>query len=344
MDEVAAIEATMAEARRARSSGDVDRAEELLADAHEASTSLDRDHSIRSVVGWRHLKALFDLGRLDALEAPLARILELDEPFGEGSGLRAAEPIARGIWDRLGYGRPTVRRLWRRYVAHFEAAGDPWMAACGRAQLLWDEACSGELHQVLEAVDGIACTTPDAFSGGLSRHPRAVDAASSLFYAQIEQARIASWAAVWGREEALARVALELYADALAEAEEPEDYWFVETSARSEHRFGWRGDALDRWAAAAEALDHPRAELHRALVGAELQRAGTHEALVERVGDADDAGPEWGVDVRRVLLAADGTDPRAPRWRQEADDRIQRFGLGVFGRTAAGPATRGTVR
>ncbi len=344
MDEVAAIEATMAEARRARSSGDVRRAEELLAHAHHVSTTLDPDHSIRSVVGWRHLKALFDLGRLEDLEAQLERILELEEPFGQGSGLRAAEPIARGIWDRLGYGRPTVRRLWERYVAHFEAAGDPWMAACGRSQLLWDEACSGELHQVLAAVDTIACTTPEAFAGGASRHPRAADAASSLFYAQIEQARIASWASVWGRDEALARVALELYADALAEAEEPEDYWFVEASARSEARFGWTPDALERWAAAAASLDHPRAELHRALAGAELLPGSPLDELAGRVGDADEAGPEWGVDVRHVLLAAGCSDPRAGRWREEADDRIRRFRLGVFEPSAASAATDRTVR
>ncbi len=332
-----AIERWMADARRARAGGDLDAAERLLADAHRASTSLEPDHSMRAIVGWRHLKVLFDLGRVEKAEKVLVDVLELDEPFGEGSGgIRAAEPIARGIWDRLGYGRPSVRTLWARYIDQWEQAGDPWMAACGRAQLLWEWACAGELARVREAVETIACATPSRFARGPSRHPRAPDAAGSLFYAQMDHARTAAWASVWSADEQLARLALELYADALAEAELPEDYWFVESSARAELRFGWPVDALARWEGEARRLDHRRGALHLGLAQAELG-ADPVASLAPLLPEADDAGPEWGVDARRVLVRSATGDPRSERWAAEADATIEQYGLGVF-RSEASPA------
>ncbi len=334
--ELAAIEASMAEARRARARGDVEGAERWLHDARRASTSLPEDHSIRGIVGWRHVKALYDLERVRDAEDVLLELLELPEPFAaEAGGLRAAEPVARGIWDHLGYGRRSVRRLWERYVAAWSEAGDPWMAASGTTQLLWEWACSGELQQVRDAVEAIACTTPDRFAHGPSKHPRAADAAGSLWFAQMDQARIASWAALWARDAELARDALELYADALAEAELADDYWFVEASARAEIAFGWPGSFVSRWEAEARALVHERAPLHHALAVASLRPAEGVELLAERVPDADRAGPEWGVDVRMLLVALAGDDPRAARWAEEADAHVERFGLDVF-RAAGG--------
>jgi len=332
-----AIEKGMADARRARAGGDLHAVERLLADAHRASTSLEPEHSMRAIVGWRHLKALFDLGRVEQAEKVLLDVLELPEPFGEGSGgIRAAEPIARGIWDRLGYGRPSVRTLWTRYVDQWEQGGDPWMAACGRAQLLWEWACAGEMVRVHEAVEAIACATPSRFAGGPSRHPLAPDAAGSLFYAQMDHARTAAWASVWSADEKLARLALELYADALAEAELPEDYWFVESTARAELRFGWPLDAVERWEVEARRLDHGRAALHLGLAQAELG-ADPAASLAHLLPEADEAGPEWGVDARRVLVRSANDDLRSERWEAEANATIEQYGLGVF-RPEASPA------
>ena len=140
------------------------------------------------------------------------------------------------------------------------------------------------------------------------------------------------WAALWGEDAALARLALELYADALAEAELSEDYWFTEAQARSELRFGWSPEAMTRWPAAAASLDHPRAAFHRALCEAELDPSRGRAVWVPSVPLADAAGPEWGVDLRCWLLQHGAADDQGQeeQWKEEAVQMCQRFGLGVF--------------
>jgi hypothetical protein len=101
---------------------------------------------------------------------------------------------------------------------------------------------------------------------------------------------------------------------------------------------------VDRWEGAAAALKHPRGDLHRLLATAELRPKEVLGAAEDLVSAGDQAGPEWGVDVRRVLLASAPGDPRSSRWREQANGTIERYGLGVFrddGIVAAGSGAVG---
>jgi len=257
---------------------------------------------VRAVVAWRLAKACYDLGRTDEMLTALAPELDADAPFERyPQGLGAVELLARRWWDERGYGHPSIEKLWTAYVAAQEDHGDPWLAACGRAQLAWSWACEGQREALWKLLVHTGGLGPRDFGRGPTRHPRADDASTSVFFAQMDVARIALRAAEWLGDEAMAREAYEVYADALAEADEPADYWFV-----------------------AEALDHPRAPLHRALAAAQVNGDATE--LVARLSMADAAGPEWGIDARLLLDGLDGD----PRWRREARGRVARFGVHVF--------------
>ena len=317
LDVAESVEIQMANARSARSRGDLVDAQARLESAWLESEGLPELHPLRAIVAWRRVKVAFDRDAIGDLVRHLDDAMALPEPFDtEGAALRAAQPVARRIWDTLGYGQPNVEPLWQAFITAWQQAGDPWMAASGRTQLAWEWACVGRLDALAELVESTACLDPHSFGAGPSRHPLAPDAPSAVWFAQMDQARVALRGAVWGRHEALARIASELYADALAEAEreEDEDPWFLETVGRAEQTFGWSPRVSPRWERSAPAATHARAPLHASIAA------------------ADEAGPEWAVDVRRLAvdLAGPSGDPRAAVWREESTALVRRYGVHVF--------------
>lgn len=323
------IEALLARARGARAAHDVPGALAALREAQEASEALDVAHPLVARTAWRRAKAAFDVGATDEMLACLERVLTLEAPFADHpQGLRAVEPIARRWWDERGYGDARIPALWQAFVAAWRDGGDPWLAASGEAQLAWEWACSGELERLRQRLVVLGGMGPRDFGDGPTKHPRAADAPSSVWFAQMDLARTALRAAVWARDEALAREAHEVYADALAEAEldEDADHWFLETAGRAERTFGWRGDLAERWLASAVRLEHPRARLHRAL--AEGVGNGWPSALVQVLDAADAAGPEWGVDLR-LEIGAMGDDPDGVHLAEARRIAAER-GVGVF--------------
>jgi hypothetical protein len=335
-DVATTIEAMLSHARRARADDDLPACIRCLRDAAAASEALEPQHRLRSVVAWRRAKAAYDLGATDEMLDCLAGVLALDEPFADyPQGLKAAEPLARRWWDERGYGHPLVQRLWEAFIDAWRRGGDPWLAACGEAQLAWDWACSGRIDELTALLVRRGGQGPREFGQGPTKHPRALDASTSVFWSQMDLSRTALRAAVWADDESLAREAAEVYADALAEADvaESDDYWFLETVGRAERRFGWRGDVAERWLAAAPALEHERAPLHRAI--AEAEGRGRRSAALEALPLADAAGPEWGVDLR-LLVHRGGDDPDG-RLLDEARRLAERTGLGVFRRALQDP-------
>jgi hypothetical protein len=334
MDTAARVEASMAQARRARAGGDLDGADDALADAAIHAGSLDVDHPLRSVLAWRRVKAAFDRDDVDAMIERLTTALEVPRPFlHHPTALDAAEPIARRWWDRRGYGHPAITKLWEAWTSAWREGSDPWMAASGEAQLAWEWACAGETEKLSTLIERSCRWTTRDFAGGPSRHPRAPDAGSSVYFAQMDHAQVALRAAAWAGDERLARAASELYADALAEAgvDEADDYWFLECVGRVERAFGWRASVVERWSAAR--LSHPRAKLHLGLRDGLLaaDAPSRRAALLAVLADADEAGPEWGVDLRLLAVAA-GADPSL---RDAAAEQVERFGLGVFHRSGS---------
>lgn len=323
------LEDLLARARSARADDDVGAALAALREAQEVGAALEPTHPLVARVAWRRAKAAYDLGATDEMLACLEGVLALEAPFDDHpQGLRAAQPIARRWWDERGYGDPRITRLWEAFRDAWRAGGDPWMAASGETQLAWEWACSGAIEPLRALLVARGGMTPRDFGDGPTKHPRAADAPSSVWFAQMDLARVALRAGVWARDEALAREAHEVYADALAEAEldEDADHWFLETAGRAERTFGWRGDLAERWVVSATRLDHPRARLHRAL--AEGVGKGWPAALLEVLDDADAAGPEWGVDLRLEVHAMGG-DPDE-RLRDEARRIAAERGVGVF--------------
>jgi len=335
-DVATTIETLLVAARGARATASLPQCVQHLREAQAAASPLPDDHRLVAVVAWRRAKAAYDLGLTDEMLGCLERVLSLDHPFADyPQGLKAAEPLARRWWDERGYGHPLVARLWEAFVAAWREGGDPWMAASGEAQLAWDWACAGHLVPLQALLVRRGGQSPREFGNGPSKHPRAPDAPSSLWWAQMDIARIALRAAVWAGDEGLAREAHEVYADALAEAEvdESDDYWFLETAGRAERVFGWRGELAERWMAAAPGLSHPRAELHQALATAVVQ--GWPGAVAEVLPQADAAGPEWGIDLR-VVLHTGGEDADG-RWLREARALAESRGVGVFRRRLQDP-------
>jgi len=327
MGDASDIEEVLGRARAARARGELATVRRLLAEAQRATDALDEAHPLRSVVAWRRAKAAYDAGESEEILDALAAVLSTADPFAAyPQGLAAVEPIARRCWDELGYGLDAVEALWEAYIGAQQERGDPWLAACGRSQLAWSWACEGRLDELWQLLVEIGGLGPRDFGDGPTRHPRATDAATSVFFAQMDVARSGLRAAVWGRDERLGREADEVYADALAEAGVEPDYWYVECAARAALCFGWRSELPSAWPGAAAALSHERADLHRALAAAEV--GGEWGALRHAVPAADAAGPEWGTDVRLALAEAQLDD--APRWRDEASRRARRFGLDVF--------------
>jgi hypothetical protein len=337
-DAAADIEGLMAVARQARSAEDLARADEALLAAWMRAEALPDDHPLRAVVGWRRVKVAFDRGDMPALLQAMDAVTGELHPFDASSAaLRGAEPVARRLWDAAGYGLPCMERMWVAYTKTWRDAGDPWMAACGETQLAWEWACSGRLDEVGQLLERTARLDPRSFGTGPSRHPLAADAPTSVWFAQMDHARVALQGAVWGCEEGLARVAAELYADALADAElnEDDDIWFLEGVGRAEVRFDWPRTVAPRWHKRAATASHPRVAFHGALAQAVL--APTRDSLADLVGhfDAADAyGPEWGVDARiEAALLGDRLETGdVDRWRADAMERARTYGLGVFSR------------
>ncbi len=340
------VEAHLSDARQARGSGDLSACAEALERAGLTALELADDHPLRQVVAWRRSKVAFDRDApLQALHA-IEEVLAGPDPFAHyPNGLNAAEPLAAAVWDAHGYGFDAIDRLWRAYSATHRQRGDPFLAAMGDVQRGWQLACSGQLSALSKLLDAYGALTPKSFGDGPHRHARAEDAPTSVFWIQMDLARITLRAATWSRDRSLAHDALEVYEDALSEAGETRlsVYWFVECAGRAALAFGWSdlSDVVDAWWRTAPALDHPRAPLHQALaLAAAHHDTGQHSAAIDAYADAVHqahrlhAGPEWEVDARlwghEAARSCSPAPPASQAWLTEAAHRIEVAHLHVF--------------
>ncbi len=344
MTAVAMIESHLAEARRARAEDDLGAARHALAEAVACADRLG-DLSWVSITRWRSAKAAFDqedpAGALTAIEP----LLQLDEPFADyAGGLKAVGPMTRLAWDQLGYGDRRPERLWQAWTAHHRRIGDPFLAAMGEVHAAWPLACRGELDALSALLERWAAVTPRRFGSGPHRHAEAPDTPASVFWVQRDVARTVLRGATWAGADRLAWLAWEALEDAMEDTggDRTADYWFLESVARAGLRFGWE-DALSYlppWEEAAARLEHPRADLHRALTAGELSRHRgdpdtAREHFLAAVLAVGDSGPEWLADaLREAARCGAATLP-------DLDEVIHRRGLHAF--TREGPEISGSL-
>lgn len=334
----AQIEIALAQAREARARGDLIAAQQLL-DGLDLD-DLDPDHPLAAVLAWRRSKLAHDLGDPRTALAILEPLLSAPaDPFAHyPRGLNAAGSLARAAWDRLGYGDPTLRLLWRRCSDAWRARGDGYLAHTAEVQLSWDQACAGDLGALSETLGAFAALQPGDLEGGPTRHPRAPDAPGSVPFLQLDLARTALRAGTWAQQPELLERAEDLLEEAAEEvgSQRTRDHWFLEPIALARLRLG-RDDPdgyVSAWLALAPSLDHPRAGFHRALARAEASRDDPHQAAAifedaERQARAGGYGPEWEIDpaLQRALLLSIPAPTAAAR--------IESHGVHVFDATAA---------
>lgn len=189
------IELLLSSARHARRTGNGSLALEALQSAWALAQSIvDQPLTVR--VAWKLAKAHADFGD------PCEVIRCLDPVVGRADlfsaypqGVVGATRAARSHQDRYGFSDSTVRGLWRALAEHHKESGDPLQAAQAQLQLAWDSACRGE--GVDEALGPVLRLTHAELEGGSSRHPRAIDAPSSLAWLHVDAAHTAIRAAVW---------------------------------------------------------------------------------------------------------------------------------------------------
>lgn len=331
------IEALLAAAREARAA---ERPDEVLAHIREAAReaqALPSDHPLRQITAWRLAKAEHDLGTPHGALEALRPILDQDDPFEHyRAGLQAADPLTRRFWDAEGYGEPLILKLWEAASRVWRRDGDPYLAAVGDLQRAWQFACRGErgaLHQLVRRYGDL---TPRTFGEGPRRHPRALDAPTSVFHVQLDLARTALWCACWTRDERLAWEAGELAEDAAEGAglDRTKDVWFLDPTVRAALTFGVRPppEHVEAWIEGLERLSEPRRSVHLGLAEGVRARAAGDPSAADRFLDAARAaegaaiGPEWLADA---WVEAWRTRPD-PSLRERALDVVRRYEVEAF--------------
>ncbi len=319
----------MTRARALRADGDLASTTRALDEAARIGDELDADHPLRRKTRWRLAKVHHDARRPDLALTALEPLFEADDPFlGYPTGLDAVGPLAVQAWHRGGYGDLRVDRLFQ--AVEQAVAGDPVRATQARLQRLWARACRGDRHGLAQELEAFARLEPGAFADGPSRHPRALDAAGSLPWLQLDAARTVLRAAPWARDPALGAPAGDHVGDAAPPPglERTGEIWFLEPIALVRRRLG-RPDPDDyatAWFALAGRIDYPRRAYHHRVALAEAARAVDPDRTVLRYREAatvareSDHGPEWIVDA--TIQAGD---------RAEARALVARYGLEVFG-------------
>lgn len=331
------IEALLAAAREARAA---QRADEVLARTREAAheaLQLPDDHPLRQVTAWRLAKAEHDHGAPRAALEALRPILGQDDPFEHyRAGLQAADPLTRRFWDAEGYGEPLILTLWEACSRAWRRDGDPYLAAVGDLQRAWQLACRGERDALRQLVRRYGDLTPRTFGEGPRRHPRALDAPTSVFHVQLDLARTVLWSACWTRDERLAWEAGELAEDAAEGAglERTEDVWFLDPTVRAALTFGRAAPPghEEAWIAGLDGLAEPRRTVHLGLAeGVRARAAGDPSAparFLEAARAAEGAaiGPEWLADA----LVEAWRDRPEEALRQRALEVVRRYDVEAF--------------
>lgn len=191
-----AVEALLSDARAARRGGRPDEVLALLDRAWEQAQGLGEEHPLPVVVAWKRAKAVADFGDRASVASCLAPVLEREDLFDAyPHGIFGVGRLCRAHQDVLGYGDPTVRRLWERLAAHHRASGDLFLAALTDLELAWEAACRGDdVRGPLERVEALR---PDALEGSRSWHPDAPDGPGSIPFLHVAAAHTLLRAAVW---------------------------------------------------------------------------------------------------------------------------------------------------
>ncbi len=313
------VETMLARARSARQVGDGPACIEALRAASAVAVERGEPDGM-ALTSWRHAKAIYDFGAPESLMDALGPALSVEAPFrAYPRGLDAVERVTRHVWDHVGYSDHRVDRLWSAYVAHYRVEGDPYLAAMGEVHAAWAWACRGEVTALSEWLERWSATSPRTLGSGPHRHADAPDTGSSVYWIQMDVARVVLRGATWAGEERLAWTAWQAYEDAVEDAgvQRDEQYWFLEPVCRGALKFGWKRALpyLPAWQRAAAVLAHPRAPLHREVLRAELARArgdlpGAEARFMEAVRLAAGTGPEWLADAltEAERCGADTTD------------------------------------
>lgn len=286
----------LARARRARREGDGPGVLAALEEAVVTSAEAG-DESLLTLAAWRLSKAHHDYGTPEgALDALDWLQTEGRTPWeGYARAREGMERLSAWVTSTAGYGDPRLVDLWRGWLDAL--ANDPWRRAQGTVQLAWVLACRGDLDALRQLAEGVFRTSPSRFGTGPTAHPDAPDTPTSVYYAQLELARVLLRGATWVGDTATAEDALDAWYEAAGAVEVEPDYWLLEAHAHASVRLGW-GEGLDDFAAAHAALDHPRARVHRPLGAAILALdAGADATLALRQAAAsareEHVGYEW---------------------------------------------------
>lgn len=329
-------------ASQARERGDVHACLEALGRAWDEAEGTSQD-TLKARIAWRRSKAAFDVGEVDVMLDAVTPLLEQGDPFAHHpTGRRALLPISTTWWDTRGYQDPRLPRLWQAWVASYEAEGDPWMAAQGRARLAWHHACAGDQDALDAVIEHVLQQDPRSFGQGPHRHPSAPDTPSSVWWAQLELARTGLWAAVWHGRRDRARDLLDAMEDAAEAAElvRTKDPWFLDPIMRAALAFDLSEPLRSyrqAWLDALSSVDGPRGVFHRALASGVLALHDARPdiavtALDEAVATAEEAriGVEWTVDAMACLeraLIASGHAGRAGVLGTDRRGRAHRAGI-----------------
>ena len=331
MDIEERIESLLAEARTARVQDDLDVVTRALGDAVAVAAELGLDHPLHTKARWRLAKVHHDRHRPAEALTAIEPLLEAEDPFaGYPHGVEAVGPMAVQAWHRLGYADRRIDRLWH----HAERAhrSDPVRASQARLQRLWASACRGERETIAAELDAFVRLDHRIFLDGPSRHPRAVDAVTSVPWLQLDAARTALRAAIWCRDPIVAELAEDAFEDAATDADldRSTEIWFLEPISLVRRRLA-RPDPDDyasAWFALAGRIDYPRRAYHHRVALAEAARASDPDRSAARYAEAasvareEDHGPEWVVDA----LSESGQ-------RAEAQEWMDRYGVRAFAAT-----------
>lgn len=307
----------------------------LAALRHAAARALETgDPASIQLAGWRRAKGEFDFGTPETLLASLEPIVALPTPFEHyPQGLHAAEPIARRIWDHLGYRSDAVLQLWSAWGAHHRSTGDTYLAAQADLQRAWHMACRGDTDAVQNIAEPWFRLTPARFGRGPTKHPDAEDATLSLYWIQVDLGRTLLRAATWTGRERLARDARDHLEDALAWSSRSlgKAPWCVDAICRAADRFAWSDAPWPAWSKVLSGWSqaHP---VHARLGGAVFDRRDGRsdraiagfEATAE-LAERKRAGFEWVADS---LIEAQRTSP-APERARRIEELCRTTGLGL---------------
>ena len=282
--------------REARSVKDIDGSMALLEQARCQAQEQQPDRE--GQITWLLAKAAWDSERIDVLARCVSLLVAMPDPFaGSKTAREMSEPVARRLYDVLGYADVAADRLLDAAAAAWREDGDRVRAEWIVIQAAWAQACRGQVEELFAEAERLDRLGPHDLDGSPSRHARAEGPRDSVPWIQLDIWRAALRAAVWARHPRRAAEALDGLEDAVEACglTRESDAFLLENVCTAQlllHQPSPHDMAA--WGHACASLEGERAVTHRALHAAWSQGDDVQLFLeAAEYASHSDTGHEW---------------------------------------------------